>query len=74
MACVDGFAPTLLERAAALVWQMAQSVTTRATASGTHDKTRDRHLLVQEMLDRNPDALSTDRDVQMMMQKYPGSF
>lgn len=39
-----------------------------------HIDTSERRAFVQEMLHRNPDAFSSDYDVQSMMQHFPGHF
>lgn len=42
--------------------------------SDDHIDTAERRAFVQEMLDWNPDAFSSDYDVQSMMQHFPGHF
>lgn len=40
----------------------------------TPDETRARRDFIREMLDRHPGAMTSDTDVQAMMQVYPGRF
>ena len=42
--------------------------------SDDHIDTAERRAFVQEMLDRNPDAFSSEYDVQSMMQHFPSHF
>ena len=40
----------------------------------TPDETRARRDFIREMLDRHPDALTSETEVQTMMLVYPGRF
>lgn len=60
----------LLRRAAALLRGLAA----RLSAPVDPDDARARRDFVLEMIARNPDAFSSDLDVQVMMQHYPGQF
>ncbi|MDU8909709.1 hypothetical protein [Aestuariicoccus sp. MJ-SS9] len=68
----DIIAPTLLDRAFAVFRQIVSA--REETALETADAVRARRAFVQEMLDRNPNAFSSDLDVKSMMQHYPDSF
>lgn len=57
-------------RAAALL----RGFTARLSAPADPDDARARRDFVREMTARNPDAFSSDLDVQAMMQHYPGQF
>lgn len=59
-----------LRRAAALLRGLAA----RLSAPVDPDDARARRDFVLEMIARNPDAFSSDLDVQAMMLHYPGQF
>ena len=60
----------LLRRAATLLRSLATGLSTPADP----DDARARSDFVREMTVRNPEAFSSDLDVQAMMQHYPGHF
>ena len=74
MATLAAPAPTVFERVATLAAQLFRLLPAYAPAPEDCEETRARIDFVQEMLGRNPDAFSSDLDVQAMMQHYPGSF
>lgn len=57
-----------------LIKRAAAACRTFFASSEDHFDTSERRAFVQEMLDRNPDAFSSDYDVQSMMQNFPGHF
>lgn len=66
--------PSLTDRIGALVQRAARRLKGRAATSESPEDARTRRAFVQEMLSRNPEAFSSDLDVQSMMQHYPGRF
>lgn len=69
MAAIDTNLGSALRPAALL-----RSLATRLSAPADPDDARARRDFVREMTTRNPDAFSSDLDVQAMMQHYPGHF
>jgi hypothetical protein len=57
-----------------LVRQALRRFGRRAAAPESSEDACARRAFVQEMLNRNPGAFSSDLDVQSMMQHYPESF
>ena len=69
MAAIDTNLAFALRHAALL-----RGLATRMSAPADPDDARARRDFVREMTARNPDAFSSDLDVQAMMLHYPGHF
>jgi len=83
MTLVDTSVPAFFDRAASAFLRVTRIFAARTAASSpghtgdtgdTGDDARLRRAFIQEMLSRNPDAFSSDLDLQAMMQHYPASF
>lgn len=65
---------SLPDGVAALVQLTARGFERRATAPDSPEDARNRRAFLQEMLSRNPEAFSSELDVQGLIQHYSGSF
>jgi hypothetical protein len=66
--------PGILDRLVLPSWRRSDSRRRSITSETSPDDARARREFVQVMLTRNPDAFSSDLDVQTIMQLYPGRF
>ena len=66
--------PSLTERIAALVQRATRRFDEGSASPESEEDARARRAFVQEMLSRNPQAFSSDLDVQSMMLHYPERF
>jgi hypothetical protein len=74
MTAIDTDTNTSLAIPTGLFKRGLQALAAIFASSPENCDTAERRAFVQEMLDRNPDAFSSDYDVQSMMQHFPGHF
>jgi len=74
MTIIDPVFPSVFNQAADFIRSTLRIFIKRTEDVDTVEDSRMRREFVQEMLHRNPDAFSSDLDVQSMMQHYPGIY